>query len=97
MKPSGAVLLPNIEHGQTSTADNTNANEAEPGIPAETSAEASDIAANSDIVISSATDLRSITLPPHIRKRGRPKGSDLTVIGLPKKKLKLKRPPVPFH
>ena len=29
-----------------------------------------------------------ISLPPKIRKRGRPKGHDLTVIGLPKKKTK---------
>ena len=100
----GAGPPPNIEQGQTSTAGNTNTNEAEPRIPAETvenpeenSAKASKIAADSDIVISSATDLRSITLPPHIRKRGHPKGSDLTVIGVPKKRLKLKRRPVHFH
>ena len=29
-----------------------------------------------------------ITIPPTIRKRGRPKGRDLTVIGLPVKKCK---------
>ena len=145
----GAAPLPHIEHEQTSTGDNTNTNEAEPGIPAEStsavttvviedtgdmamdeisdsgdatianmstsntneaepgipaetvenpeenSAKASDIAANSDIVISSATYLRSIT--PNIRKKGHPKGSDLTVIGLKKKRLILKRRPVPFH
>ena len=31
-------------------------------------------------------DLKSIKLPPKIRKRGRPKGAGLTVIGLPQKK-----------
>jgi len=31
-------------------------------------------------------DLKSINLPPKLKKRGRPKGADLTVIGLPRKK-----------
>ncbi|KAH3880163.1 hypothetical protein DPMN_004075 [Dreissena polymorpha] len=53
-------------------------------------------ATSSGYVISALSDLGSITLPPHIRKRGRPKGSELTVVGLPKKRLKLKRRPVPF-
>ena len=37
-------------------------------------------------IINDSPDLKSIKLPPEIRKRGRPKGADLTVIGLPKKK-----------
>ena len=37
-------------------------------------------------VINDSPDLKSIKLPPKIRKRGRPKGAGLTVIGLPKKK-----------
>ncbi|KAH3769581.1 hypothetical protein DPMN_170854 [Dreissena polymorpha] len=53
-------------------------------------------ATSSSVVISASSDLGSITLPPHIRKRGRPKGSELTIVGLPKKRLKLKRRPVPF-
>ena len=35
------------------------------------------------------SDIADIALPPRIQKRGRPKGSELTVIGLPKKRLKL--------
>ena len=31
-------------------------------------------------------NLASIKLPPKIRKRGRPRGADLTVIGLPRRK-----------
>ena len=50
-----------------------------------------------DIQISATVPLANITLTPQIRKRGRPKGSDLTVIGLPKKRLKLKRRPTPFQ
>ena len=33
-----------------------------------------------------AMDLKSISLPPKLKKRGRPKGADLIVIGLPRKK-----------
>ena len=35
------------------------------------------------------SNIADIALPPRIQKRGRPKGSELTVIGLPKKRLKL--------
>ena len=31
-------------------------------------------------------ELASVEMPPTMRKRGRPKGAGLTVIGLPKKK-----------
>ena len=124
-----AVMLTNIDHEETFTADNATTSETQHNIPAEQESvavlqdnslirlnsenvenaeemnaesassnetEASDSASNSDIVISSTSDLRCITLPPLIRKRGRPKGSDLTVISLPKKRLKLKRRPVLF-
>jgi len=40
-------------------------------------------------------EMSDIRLPGRIPKRGRPKGSDLTVIGLPKKK-KLAEGPVAF-
>ncbi|KAH3718201.1 hypothetical protein DPMN_061000 [Dreissena polymorpha] len=53
-------------------------------------------ATSSDVVISASSDLGTITLPPHIRKRGSPEGSELNVVGLPKKRLKLYRRPVPF-
>ena len=36
-------------------------------------------------------DISDIILPPKIQKCGRPKGSELTVIGLPKKRLKLQK------
>lgn len=36
--------------------------------------------------MSTNDDLASIKMPPTMRKRGRPKGAGLTVIGLPKKK-----------
>ncbi|KAI0241980.1 hypothetical protein LSAT2_015341 [Lamellibrachia satsuma] len=39
--------------------------------------------------------LDDIKMPPPIRKRGRPKGAEMTVIGLPKKRKMLTRP-VPF-
>ena len=38
-------------------------------------------------VINDSPDLKSIKLPPKIRKRGGPKGAGLTVIRLPKKKV----------
>ena len=37
------------------------------------------------------SDIANISLPPRIQKRGRPKGSELTVIGLPKKKFRLQK------
>ena len=40
-------------------------------------------------------DMSKIQLPPKMRKRGRPKGSGKTVIGLPKKNRGYK--PVPFN
>ena len=42
-----------------------------------------------------ATTISSVRLPGKIPKRGRPKGSELTVIGIPKKK-KLAGGPVAF-
>ena len=36
--------------------------------------------------------LDSVKLPPKMRKRGRPKGAEKTVIGLPNKKRKLNKP-----
>ena len=36
--------------------------------------------------------MAGIKLPPRMRKRGRPKGAALTVIGLPKKKGKMFKP-----
>ena len=35
-------------------------------------------------------------MPPKMRKRGRPKGADKTVIGLPRKKMRTGGKPVPF-
>ena len=35
-------------------------------------------------------------LPPAVKRRGRPKGHDVTVIGLPAKKKKNNNKPVPF-
>ena len=37
-----------------------------------------------------------IKLPPKIRKRGRPKGAELTAIGLSQKKSKKESKPIPF-
>ena len=39
-----------------------------------------------------ATTVSSVRLPGKIPKRGRPKGSELTVIGIPKKKKVADRP-----
>ena len=39
-----------------------------------------------------STELQSIRLPSKMRKRGRPKGADKTVIGLPRKKSRGSRP-----
>ena len=41
------------------------------------------------------TALGEVKLPPKLRKRGRPKGADQTVIGLPKKRHRGNKP-VPF-
>lgn len=41
------------------------------------------------------SDVSNIKLPPKVKKRGRPKGSELTVIGLPKKR-KTQGKPVAF-
>lgn len=45
-------------------------------------------------MVANLTDIATVKLPPRINKRGRPKGSELTVIGLPKKRLKEKSKPV---
>lgn len=41
-------------------------------------------------------DIALVKMPPTMRKRGRPKGAGLTVIGLPKKKGKASSKPTPF-
>lgn len=79
------VLLTNMEHGQNSTADNVNTSEIEHSIPAEN---------NSAAVLE---DNSLIRLDNEDEESDSPKGSDLTVIGLPKKRLKPKRRPVPFQ
>ena len=47
------------------------------------------------LTISCTVNLSKILLPPKMRKRGRPKGADKTVIGLPKKKYRGDKP-LPF-
>ena len=61
-------------------------NDAEPVLSNDTAE--GERATSSGVAISASSDLGSITLPSHIRKRGRPKGYELTVVGLPKKRLK---------
>ena len=39
--------------------------------------------------------LENVRFPPKIKKRGRPKGAEKTVIGLPRKKKKMDKP-TPF-
>ena len=41
--------------------------------------------------IDTSENLRDIILPPRLKKRRRPKSSDLTVVGIPRKRLKLKK------
>ena len=40
--------------------------------------------------------LENISLPPKQKKRGRPKGAEKTVIGLPVAKKAMKKGPLPF-
>ena len=40
------------------------------------------------------SDITNIKLPPKVPKRGRPKGSEVTVVGLPKKKKRRNNKPV---
>ena len=47
--------------------------------------------AHENLRVEASIDIADIILPPKIQKRGRPKGSELTVIGLPKKRLKLQK------
>lgn len=42
------------------------------------------------------TDILHLQLPPKMKRRGRPKGSELTTIGLPKKKKRSDGKPVAF-
>ena len=44
------------------------------------------------LIVLISVELSKISLPPKMRKRGRPKGADKTVIGLPKKKCKGNNP-----
>ena len=41
-------------------------------------------------------DLEDVGMPPPIPKRGRPKGTETTVIGIPRKKRRLATRPMPF-
>ena len=47
--------------------------------------------------IDAEENVGDIVLPPRLKKRGRPKGSELTVVGIPRKRLKLKKQKRPFH
>lgn len=44
------------------------------------------------LIVLISVDLSKISLPPKMRKRGRPKGADKAMIGLPKKKCKGNNP-----
>lgn len=47
------------------------------------------------ILFLTTVELSDVLMPPKLRKRGRPKGSEKTVIGIPRRK-KRKLGPVPF-
>ena len=47
------------------------------------------------LIFTTFIEFQDVTLPPKLKKRGRPKGAEKTVIGLPKKKKKSNKS-VPF-